>query len=156
MSITKGAVIKIVLKYIGGSPLAQIPTTTVGGAPVAAQLSGLVGAAAGVAAAVSSAATVAGSMAGGLSVLSQNPLASTISAAKSQVSGLTAGGFAGLATKLPNVAANPALSDSYDKLKVALGGTDGLSGAVAQVNKFEEHTNRLSGLLPSSDSTGNA
>ena len=152
--ISKGAVIKLILKYIGGSPLMQVPTTTIGGFPVAAQLGGLVGAAAGAAAAVSSAASSAGSLSAGMALLSKNPLQGVIDTAGSRITDLTSGGFAGLDSAVPSVASNPALAEQYDKLKQALGGADGISGANAQVKKFKEHTDRLSGLLPSSDSEG--
>lgn len=149
--LSKSAVKKLILKMIGGSPLQQVPTTTIAGSPVAAQTGAMVGAAAGAAAAVAAAAKSAGNMASGLSVLSKNPLASTITATKSQLASLTTGGFSGLDSAIPTVSGNPALSDSYAKLKHAIGGADGISGATAQVNKFGEHTDRLSGLLPSSE-----
>jgi len=143
MSITKSAVIKIVLKYIGGSPLMQVPTTTIGGFPVAAQLGGLVAGFAGAASAVA---------AGGLSAIAQNPIATQLASVKDKVGGLASGNFAGLNAALPSISTDPNLTAQYDKLKLAIGGSDGLSGAVAQVNKFQDHTDRLSGLKLSSDS----
>lgn len=156
MSISKGAVIKLILKYIGGSPLMQVPTSTIGGSPIAAQVGGLVGAAAGAAAAVSAAASAAGAagLSAGMALLSKNPLAEVIESASGKIDELTTNGFAALDTKLSDIASNPALETQYNKLKLALGGPDGLSGASAQIKKFKEHTDRLSGLLPSSDSTG--
>lgn len=152
--ISKAAVIKLILQYIGGSPLMQVPTTTIGGFPVAAKLGGLAGGLAGAASAVSSAIKGAKNATAGLSLLSNNPLSGTISQVSGKLEGLTAGGFSGLASAIPTVAGDSNLTAQYDKLKLAIGGADGLSGATAQVKKFKEHTDRLSGLIPSSDSTG--
>lgn len=145
MAISKSAVIKLILKYIGGSPLMQVPTTTIGGFPVAAQLGGLVAGMAGAASAVAS---------GGLAAVSQNPLAGTIAGVKDRVGSLTSGNFAGLDSALGGLDITGTLAAPYAELKNVLGGADGLSGAVAQINKFEDHTDRLSGLKLSSDSTG--
>ena len=152
--LSKSAVIKLILKYIGGSPLMQVPTTTIGGFPVAAQAGGLAGSLAGAASAVSSAVSAAQDATAGLSLLSNNPLEGVISTASAKLDSLTSAGFAGLAAAVPGVSGDPALSAQYDKLKLALGGADGLSGAMAQIKKFKEHTDRLSGLIPSSDSSG--
>lgn len=152
--ISKSACIKLILKYIGGSPLMQVPTTTIGGSPVAARVGAAIGGAAGIAGSVAGVAAQAGSLQAGLAAIAKNPLGNVIEGTKSQLDGLVAGGFAGLDAALPTISGNPALSASYDKLKLALGGADGLSGATAQINRFQEHTNRLSGLVPSSDSEG--
>ena len=154
MAITKSTVIKLILKYIGGAPLMQVPTSTIGGAPIAARAGALVGAAAGVASQVSSLASQAGALQAGLSAISQNPLNNLIGPITDKLENLTAGGFSGLASSIPSVAGNPALATQYDKFKSAIGGADGLGGAAAQIKKFREHTDRLSGLIPSSDSTG--
>lgn len=152
--ISKSAAIKLILKYIGGSPLMQVPTTTIGGSPVAARIGAAIGGAAGFAGSVAGVAASAGSLTAGLQQIAQNPLANIINTAKTRIDTLVAGGFAGLDATLPNIAGNPALSSSYDKLKISLGGADGLSGAFAQINRFSEHTDRLSGLVPSTDSDG--
>lgn len=150
----KGAVIKLILKMIGGSPLMQVPTTTVGGFPVAAQIGAIAGAAAGAAAAVSAAMSAAGSIKDGMAVISKNPLGTVLDTTGARISSLTSGAtpFAGLDASIPaGVLASVGSTEAYGNLKGALGGADGISGAQAQVTKFKEHTDRLSGLLPSSD-----
>lgn len=268
MSISKGAVIKLILKYIGGNPLMQIPTTTVSGQPVAIQAglggivssatqqaAGLVSQAAGLSAQLNSLSSsigavdlvsqfssitntltsgqlssltdvtsqvsslsgltsqltnfasaaidsgslspegilaaneilgltgqissistelnglssTSGSVSGltqlaqdignysgglqqGLSLASKNPLASVYESTSSTLSSYTQGNYSGLDAKLPNIASNPSLSGAYNALKLSIGGSDGLTGSVSQLNAYKEHTDRLSGITLSSES----
>jgi len=89
-----------------------------------------------------------------LASISVNPAAVNINAAKSTLSSLTACNYSGLDSTLSSISGEAALAPAYQQLKLALGGPDGLSGSVAYVNAFEDHTNRLSGVTLSSDITG--
>lgn len=268
MAISKGAVIKLILKYIGGNPLMQIPTTTVSGQPVAIQAglggvvsstvqqtASLVSQAAGLSAQLTSLSSsigavdlvgqfssvtdsltggqlssltdvtsqvsglsgltsqltnfasaaldsgalnteqilaadqilgltrqissistelnglssTSGSVSGltqlaqdignysgglqqGLSLASQNPLSTVYNSTSSTLSSFTQNSYSGLDSQLPNIASNPSLSGAYNALKASLGGSDGLTGAVSQLNSYKEHTDRLSGITLSSES----
>lgn len=267
MSISKGAVIKLILKYIGGNPLMQIPTTTVGGQPVAIQagLGGAVSSFNQVSQIASEAASLSGQLSSlssaigatnlvgqftsitdnlvggefsaitdltsqvsglgsltsqltsiasvaldsgtlspsgilaateilgltnqississslnqitsssgsptglsqlaadignysgglqqGLSLASQNPLDPTIINTSAKLSSYTQGSYSGLDSSLPNIVSNPSLADAYNSLKSSLGGSDGLTGAVSQLNAYKDHTDRLSGIKLSSES----
>jgi hypothetical protein len=243
--LSKSAVIKLILQYIGGKMLMQVPTTTIGGMPVAAQsgslsgfagsvsglsdlsgltsslsdisaitgeLGGLVGDVqalqsltddlAGTLSSVSgfeslvsnlggetsslnsltsltnnlnslqgyvrqskgsqkasdlsgiarSVATDSGGLQSGLSQISVNPLSNFLTQTKGSLSTLTASNYSGLDSTLPDVASDPALSTEYAELKTALGGSDGLSGAISQIDAYQLHTDRLSGVTLSSES----
>lgn len=89
-----------------------------------------------------------------LSTLTTNPVSPQITSTKTTLSSLTASNYSGLDSTLSSIAGNGALAPAYQQLKLALGGPDGLSGSVAYVNAFEDHTNRLAGVTLSSDVTG--
>lgn len=88
----------------------------------------------------------------GLVSMSTNPLSSLIENTRNLVLSYTANNFAGLNTALAVVASDPSLNVEYETLREALGGGDGLSGSVSQLDNFEDHTDRLSGLKLDSDS----
>lgn len=151
MSLSKGAVKKIVLSLIGGIPLGGIPTTRILCAqPVAAQMN--LGALAGLAVAVAAPA-LAGKL-GGLSAISENPLGSLTTDIENTLDSLSKENFSGLDTTLTNVSTDtdPSVVDAYSNLKKAFGGSDGTSGALSVMQKFKNHTNRISGQVMSTDS----
>lgn len=262
--LSKGAVIQLILQYIGGSPLQQVPTTTVGGQPVAikAGLGGLGSMAskaitlAGQAASIASQASAMAGMAGnlslasklsdltgqlttvtalgstaesvaqinsnigelndltqqlgsiatlstqvgaltqfndistgmgnlgaqlnqinlenekrtsltsvanqvaladgglqqGLSYVNQNPLNTKIDNSKTNLIQYTSNSYSGLSAALPKISSNVQLANAYTRLKLALGGPDGKTGAVSQLDAYKLHTDRLSGVTVSSDS----
>ena len=241
--LSKSAVIKLILQYIGGKMLMQVPTTTIGGMPVAAQsgsLSGFAGSVSGLnslsgltsslsdisaitgelgglvgdlnslqsltdnlaenlsgvsgfeslvnglagenssissltsltnnlntleryvgtstqnytdlSSIARSVATDSGGLQSGLSQISVNPLSNFLTQTKGSLSTLTASNYSGLDSTLPDVASDPALSTEYAELKTALGGSDGLSGAISQIDAYQLHTDRLSGVTLSSES----
>ena len=88
----------------------------------------------------------------GLVSISHNPLAPLIENTRELVLSYTANNFAGLNTALAIVDTDPALNVEYQTLREALGGGDGLSGSVSQLDNFKDHTDRLSGLKLESDS----
>lgn len=160
MAITKSAVVKLILSYIGGSPLLQIPTVKVGGSPVAIKAGGLPSGLAGIA---SSAANLAKGIKGarsalqaGLSSLSVNPFTEQISNITSKVEDLVLNNFAGLDTEFNLIAANPDVSvqEAYTELKRSLGGRDGTGGVYSQLYKFAAHTDLLSGVTAPETSEG--
>lgn len=148
MSVTTGVVKAIVLKMIGGVPINGVPTTTALGMPVTTELS--LGGLAGLA---SSVAGIAGA-AGGLSAIAQNPVGALTGQAESKLGDLCSNNFGNLDSTLSSVAgdSNPDVSSAYSNLKNAMGGGDGLSGAYAKLQKFKNHTDRLSGQIMSADS----
>jgi hypothetical protein len=241
--LSKSAVIKLILQYIGGKMLMQVPTTTIGGMPVAAQsgsLSGFAGSVSGLnslsgltsslsdisaitgelgglvgdlnslqsltdnlaenlsgvsgfeslvnglagessslnsltsltnnlnalqgyvgtstqnytdlSSIARSVATDSGGLQSGLSQISVNPLSNFLTQTKGSLSTLTASNYSGLDSTLPDVASDPALSTEYAELKTSLGGSDGLSGAISQIDAYQLHTDRLSGVTLSSES----
>ncbi len=151
MSISKSTVINIVLSYIGGFKLDQPESSTIfGTSPIACRAGGL---SAGLSEIAQSMATGAIGFEEGLGLVSQNPLSDVITETRSTLSDYTTGSFSGLDSALPGVSGDVALATQYSNLKLALGGADGLSGAVAQLDKFEQHTDRLSGVKLSSDSS---
>lgn len=158
MPVTKGVVKAICLKLIGGVPINGVPTTTALGMPVTTELSlggltGLAGAVSGVAGAVGAVNAVAGA-AGGLSAISQNPVGALTGEVQGKLNNLCSDNFANLDSTLPSVATDPdvGVSDAYTNLKTALGGRDGASGALSKIQKFKDHTDRLSGQKMSIDS----
>lgn len=82
----------------------------------------------------------------GLANISYNPMANTIGAAKSAILYYTENNFANLDIKLATIAADGSLTNQYLLLKDAIGGGDGLSGCISQLDSLKEHTDRLSGL----------
>jgi hypothetical protein len=88
----------------------------------------------------------------GLTVFTHNPLAQVISDTKSLLLYYTENNYANLNVAIASVYSDPALVVEVNSLKEAIGGGDGLSGAVAQMNIFKDHTDRLSGLVLAEDS----
>jgi len=88
----------------------------------------------------------------GLTTFSQNPLAADIDSMRDLLFYYTEGNYANLNTALSGVSSNPSLNTEYRMLREAIGGPDGLSGCVAQLDAFLDHTNRLSGLTLDEDS----
>lgn len=82
----------------------------------------------------------------GLVEFSQNPLADLIDDTRALLLYYTEGNYANLNTALSTVNSNPSLSAEWESFKETLGGPDGLSGCVVQLDIFKEHTDRLSGL----------
>lgn len=88
----------------------------------------------------------------GLTTFSRNPLASDIDSMRDLLIYYTEGNYANLNIALTGVASNPSLNTEYKLLRESIGGPDGLSGCVAQLDAFLDHTNRLSGLTLDEDS----
>lgn len=88
----------------------------------------------------------------GLTTFSYNPLASLIDDTKTLLLYYTAGNYANLNTELSGVSTDPLLAAEYKELQNSIGGNDGLSAAVAQLDNFKDHTDRLSGLVLDEDS----
>lgn len=88
----------------------------------------------------------------GLGNISTNPLSSLIENTRNLVLAYTANNFAGLNTALAIVHSDPSLNVEYEVLRDSLGGGDGLSGSVSQLDNFKDHTDRLAGLKLDSDS----
>jgi hypothetical protein len=88
----------------------------------------------------------------GLTTFSYNPLASLIENTKTLLLYYTAGNYANLNTELSGVSTDPLLAAEYKELQNSIGGNDGLSECVAQLDNFKDHTDRLSGLVLDSDS----
>ena len=146
MALSASMVKSIVLSMIGGVPLMPIPTTTIAGSPAVSQL-GL-----GSLASLASAATEIAGAVGTLSSIVQNPVGGIASALGDTIGDLTKNNFSNLDSTLSTVAGNAALSDSYSKLKNALGGGDGTSGLNSTLTKFKEHTDKISGVAVSPES----
>lgn len=146
MALGISAVKSIILSMIGGNVLMPVPTTTIAGSPTVTQLS--LGTLASLA---SAAAEIAGSV-GTLSAVVQNPVGGIAGELGATVGDLTANNFQNLDTTLSAVAGNGALTDSYNNLKKALGGGDGTSGLNSTVTKFQEHTDKISGVTLTSNS----
>jgi len=88
----------------------------------------------------------------GLTTFSHNPLATIIDDMRDLLFYYTEGNYANLNVALSGIATNPSLNTEYKNLREAIGGPDGLSGCVAQLDAFLDHTNRLSGLTLDEDS----
>jgi hypothetical protein len=93
----------------------------------------------------------------GLVEFSTNPVAPVISNIRTLVLN-----YSNLNTALSLINSSPSLSSEYTTLRESLGGGDGLSASVSQLDNFKEHTDRISGLVldkssslaePNSDST---
>lgn len=147
MALSLSAVKQLILMFIGGSMLIPIPTTTIAGSPSVGQitLGTLVSLA-------ETASQIAGTV-NSLSAIAENPVGGAIDSVKGTITELTKENFLGLDNKLSGVAANPNLSTSYNKFKKALGGGDGVSGITSELEKMKQHTDRLSGMQLSKDSS---
>ncbi len=88
----------------------------------------------------------------GLTTFSHNPLADLIDNTRELLIYYSAGNYANLNTELSGVSTDPLLAAEYKELQNAIGGNDGLSAAVAQLDQFKDHTDRLSGLVLDEDS----
>ena len=98
------------------------------------------------------AASNANGLQAGLTVFSHNPLETIIEDSRELLLYYTEGNYANLNTALSGVSSNPALNSAYKLLRESIGGSDGLSGCVAQLDEFRIHTDRLSGLYLEADS----
>lgn len=100
--------------------------------------------------------TAAGNVGGlqdGLTTFSYNPLADLINSARNLFIYYTENNYANLNIALGFIAFEMPFDElSYKNLCEVIGGSDGLSGCVAQLDFFLEHTNRLSGLILDTDS----
>lgn len=147
MPVTKGVVKAIVLKMIGGVPINGVPTTTALGMPVTTELS--LGGLAGMASSIAGAA-------GNLATIAQNPVGALTGSVQSKLGDLCNDNFSGLDSTLSDLKtladSDPQINAAYTNLKTALGGGDGTSGALSRVQKFKNHTDRLSGQVMSIDS----
>jgi hypothetical protein len=88
----------------------------------------------------------------GLTTFSYNPLGSLIDNTRALLLYYTYGNYANLNVALSGIYSDNALATQYKTLREAIGGPDGLSGAVTQLDIFKDHTDRLSGLVLDSDS----
>jgi len=88
----------------------------------------------------------------GLTTFSHNPLETIIEDSRDLLIYYTENNYANLNVALSGIATNPALNSSYKLLRESIGGSDGLSGCVAQLDEFRIHTDRLAGLYLESDS----
>lgn len=83
----------------------------------------------------------------GLTTFSHNPLADLIDNTKQLLLYYTANNYTNLNSALSGVATDPTLATEYKKLQNAIGGNDGLSGCISQLDNFKDHTDRLAGLV---------
>ena len=88
----------------------------------------------------------------GLTTFSHNPIASVLDDTRELLLYYTENNYANLNTALSTISSDSALDIEYNALKEAIAGGDGLSGAVAQMDIFKDHTDRLSGLILDEDS----
>jgi len=88
----------------------------------------------------------------GLTTFSQNPLDTIIEDSRDLLVYYTEGNYANLNVALTGIASNPNLNSAYKLLRESIGGSDGLSGCVAQLDEFRIHTDRLSGLYLDNES----
>jgi hypothetical protein len=146
MSVTKSVVKKICLSLIGGSPLAPIPTTTVMGTTIVTQVGGKV------LSSLTSAANEISSAVGTLSAITENPIGGLVDDIKGTIENYTKNNFQELDSVLNAIATDPTLSTVYGELKKAMGGGDGIGGCFSELQKFKEHTDRISGVTVASDS----
>ena len=98
------------------------------------------------------AASNANGLQAGLTAFSHNPLADIIEDTRELLIYYTANNYANLNVALSSVANDVALVAEYKVLRDAIGGPDGLSGCVSQLDNFKDHTDRLSGLVLDRDS----
>lgn len=129
---------------IGGVPINGFPTTTIGGSPVVSELSltGLVSMAAGIATAATS-----------LQAIAENPMGALTDAVTDTLGNYAKENFAELDTALPGVSgsSNTDVTTAYSNLKKSIGGGDGVGGAYTSLQKFKQHTDRLSGQVLSAE-----
>lgn len=92
------------------------------------------------------AASNANGLQAGLTTFSHNPLDSIIEDSRDLLIYYTENNYANLNVALSGISSNPALNSAYKLLRESIGGSDGLSGCVAQLDEFRIHTDRLSGL----------
>ncbi len=78
----------------------------------------------------------------GLTAMFTNPLAAVIEETKNYVLALNGENYAGL-----NAATGLSSGTNYAIFRDAMGGGDGFGGIYAQLEKFRDHTDRLSGLV---------
>lgn len=97
-------------------------------------------------------ATSTGGLQQGLALVNRNPLETKIDSSKNNLIQYTSNSYSGLSVALPEISSNAQLANAYSKLKLALGGPDGKTGALAQLDAYKLHTDRLSGVTVSSDS----
>lgn len=88
----------------------------------------------------------------GLTTFSQNPIAHLTASTKALLIYFTENNYANLNAALSIVSSDSNLTSQYKALREAIGGPDGLSGCVSQIDFFEDHTDRLSGLVLDTDS----
>lgn len=88
----------------------------------------------------------------GLTTFSHNPLSGLIDNTRELLLYYTADNYANLNVELSGISSDPTLNTEYRALREAIGGVDGLSGCVIQLEIFKEHTERLSGLVLDTDS----
>jgi hypothetical protein len=93
----------------------------------------------------------------GLTSFSYNPLAGVIQSTKSLLLYYTESNYANLNVALAVLYSDPLLADEFKEFENSIGGNDGLSSCVSQLDNFKDHTDRLSGLVLDSNSpnTGN-
>ncbi len=97
-------------------------------------------------------ATAGGGLQEGLSYVNKNPLESKITNSRDNLTTYTSNSFNKLSLSLPAISSNVQLANAYSRLKLAIGGPDGKTGAVSQLDAYKLHTDRLSGVTVSSDS----
>jgi hypothetical protein len=83
----------------------------------------------------------------GLTTFSKNPIAHLTTSTKALLIYYTENNYANLNAALSIVSSDSNLTSQYKALREAIGGPDGLSGCVSQIDFFEDHTDRLSGLV---------
>lgn len=83
----------------------------------------------------------------GLTTFSRNPIAHLTTSTKALLIYFTENNYANLNAALSIVSSDSNLASQYKALREAIGGPDGLSGCVSQIDFFEDHTDRLSGLV---------
>lgn len=88
----------------------------------------------------------------GLTTFSHNPLDTIIEDSRDLLIYYTENNYANLNVALSGVSSNPNLNSAYKLLRESIGGSDGLSGCVAQLDEFRIHTDRLSGLYLDNES----
>ena len=88
----------------------------------------------------------------GLTTFSHNPLETIIEDSRELLLYYTENNYANLNVALTGISSNPNLNSAYKLLRESIGGSDGLSGCVAQLDEFRIHTDRLSGLYLKADS----
>jgi hypothetical protein len=88
----------------------------------------------------------------GLTAFSYNPIAEVIDDTIELLLYYTANNYTNLNVALSGIYSNPAINVEYKAFQDSIAGNDGLSGSIAQLDTFKDHTNRLSGLVLDEDS----